>query len=109
MNNEEKILDLLGKIIDEQAKTNERLDRMEGRMDSMEGRMDRMEDRLLRVEMTQENKVLPALKLLAEGHTQLSDQIKRLSVVDALQQDVAVLKSAVSYLTQEVNNLKKAQ
>lgn len=102
MNNEEKILDLLGKIIDEQAK-------MRDEQAKTNERLDRMEDRLLRVGMTQENKVLPALKLLAEGHTQLSDQIKRLSVVDALQQDVAVLKSAVSYLTQEVNNLKKAQ
>lgn len=64
MNNEEKILDLLGKIIDEQAKI---------------------------------------YKLLCG--TEYYPQ----AAITSLQQDVAVLKSAVSYLTQEVNNLKKAQ
>ena len=94
MNNEEKILSLLEK--------------MDQRLDSLEQGQDSVQKELTRVAVTQENIVIPRLQLLAEGHVTIQEQIKNISVLDRLQDDVSTLKSAVRYLSGELEKLKNA-
>ena len=122
MTNEEKILELLHQVIDEQAEMRGKQTSMEESLsrairvqESMEESLARvirvqesMEETLTRVAVTQENVVLPRLQLLAEGHNTIQEQIKRLSVIDSLQDDVATLKSAVRFLSQKLDQLEKA-
>lgn len=68
-----------------------------------------LKERMVRVEVTQENMVLPQLQLLAEGQSELKDQIRSLSVIDRMQDDIFVLKAAVRQLSSELEDLKKAQ
>lgn len=127
MNNEEKILNLLEKMNERFDKVDERLANVEKSQEEMRGeinqintrlsnleksqeeikeKVDYLDQHLLKVEVTQENTVLPRLDLLAEGQVTIQKQIKKLSVVDALQDDVATLKSAVKYLSDEIIELK---
>ena len=71
MTNEEKIL--------------QRLDQLTAEMAGMKSEMSEMKTTLTRVAVTQENVVLPKLQLLAEGHVTLQEQIKKLSVIDSMQ------------------------
>lgn len=94
MTNEEKILDMLGELLQ--------------RVTKIEETQETMSERLIRVEVTQENMVLPNLQLLAEGHSTIQEQIRNLSVIDRLQDDVSTLKSAVRFLTQKIEQLESA-
>ena len=94
MTNEEKIL--------------QRLDQLTAEMAGMKSEMSEMKTTLTRVAVTQENVVLPKLQLLAEGHVTLQEQIKRMSVIDSMQDDISTLKTAVRYLSQELEKMKSA-
>lgn len=109
MTNEEKILKALGALTD-------RFDKMESHFDNMEARMDRLEENqkemrttLTKVAVTQENIVLQQLKLLAEGHEALMATLAPKSRVEALEDDVALLKQIIRSMSQEIFELKKAQ
>lgn len=78
------------------------------RVTKIEETQETMSERLIRVEVTQENMVLPNLQLLAEGHSTIQEQIRNLSVIDRLQDDVSTLKSAVRFLTQKIEQLESA-
>ena len=94
MNNEEKILQLLEQVIDEQK--------------SMRSDITDMRTELTRVAVTQENIVLPQLQLLFEGQVTIQEQIKNISVIDRMQDDISILKAAVKHLTTEVEALRSA-
>lgn len=94
MNNEEKIIQMLGE--------------MNTRLDKIEDRLDKIEDRTARTELLIENTIIPDIKLLFEGQVTIQNQIKRISVIDRLEDDVSTLKSAVRFLSGEVEALKKA-
>lgn len=109
MTNEEKVLDLLTQI-------NGRLDGMDSRMERMEGRMDRMESMqldmqsaLTKVALTQENVVLPQLKLLAEGHETLLETLAPKGRVEKLEEEIDLLKTVVRALSKDVAELRRAQ
>lgn len=122
MTNEEKILELLekqGKVLEQQGKLLEKhgtaleqqgklLEKHGKLLTDLRSDMSEMRTTLTKVAVTQENIVLPRLQLLAEGHDTIQEQIKRLSVIDSLQDDVATLKSAVRFLSQKVEQLEKA-
>lgn len=98
------------------APISERLDQMDRRMDQMNGRMDQMQADLsdlrttvTRVAVTQENTVIPQLKLLAEGHETLLNTLARKDRVEALEDDVALLKTVVKAMSQRIAELEKAQ
>lgn len=101
MNNEEKILSILSQM---------QTDFSELKADVAELKTDvaELKERTTRIEITQENVVLPRIQLLAEGHTDIQAQIKRLSVIDGMQDDIATLKTAVRFLSQKVEQLEKA-
>lgn len=132
---EKKDLQAIAQLIDTSLDTrlapvNDRLDRMDGRLDQMDDRLDRMDDRLdqmdkridqmqddisdlrttvTRVAVTQENVVISQLKLLAEGHETLLNTLARKDRVEALEDDVALLKTALKAMSLRVAELEKAQ
>ena len=105
MNNDEKILAILSKMQTDfsQMQTDVaelKTDVAELKTDVAELKTDvaELKERTTRIEITQENVVLPRIQLLAEGHTIIQEQIKRLSVIDSMQDDIATLKTAVRFL-----------
>lgn len=71
--------------------------------------MGRMQTELTKVAITQENVVLPQLKLLAEGQQTLMDTLAPKSRVEALEDEVGFMKTVLKALSQEISELKKAQ
>ncbi|HIT31648.1 MAG TPA: hypothetical protein IAC25_02270 [Candidatus Enterenecus stercoripullorum] len=88
MTNEEKILDLLSKH------------------DEM---LSQVQTTLTKVAVTQENAVIPQLKLLAEGHETLLEALAPKSRVEQMEEEIDLLKTAIRALSRDVAELKKAQ
>lgn len=88
MNNEEKILSILEK---------------HGEM------LEQMNERLVKVEVTQENIILPQLQLLAEGQKTILETLAPKSRVEVLEDEMAFMKSVIKAMSQEIAELKKAQ
>lgn len=101
MNKEDLILKKLDQIADDVSVL--KTDVAELKTDVAE-----LKTRVTKVEVTQEQVILPRLELLAEGHVELKEQIRRLSVIDAMQDDIATLKSAVRFLSEKINKLENA-
>ena len=81
---------------------------MKIRVTNIEDRTERIEARVTKIELTQENTVVPNIRLLAEGHEVIQHQIKNISVIDRMQEDIDTLKAAVSYLSNELKAMKEA-
>jgi ubiquinone biosynthesis protein UbiJ len=64
--------------------------------------------RVTKIEINQENTVLPQMQLLSEGQTTIQGQIRKLSIIDSMQDDISTLKSAVRYLSEKVQKLENA-
>lgn len=109
MNNEEKILAVLEEHNKMFEQINARMDQMQGTMNQMQGTMNQMQTMLTRVAVTQENVVIPQIKLLAEGHELLLQKLARKERVEALEDDVALLKSVIKSMSQRIAELEKAQ
>lgn len=101
MNNEEKILSIL-------EKHSEMFEQINARMDQMQANMGEMQKTLTRVAVTQESVVLPKLQLLAEGHDTLLNTLARKERVEALEDDVALLKTVIKAMSQRLEKLEKA-
>lgn len=112
MNNEDKILDLLGEVIG-------RLDRMEGSQAEMQAtqakqgeQIAEMQETLTRVAVTQEGVVLPRIQMLFDGHNELKRELDTLATkeqAEELAADVDVIKKVVTRHSGDINKLKKAQ
>ncbi|WP_294855661.1 hypothetical protein [uncultured Oscillibacter sp.] len=88
MNNEEKILEILGIIQTDVAD---------------------LKDRVVKIEITQENIIIPSIQALAEGQANLLSTLAPKNRVEVLEDEVAFMKSVIKILSQEVAELKKAQ
>lgn len=102
MNNEEKILAML-------AELKESVDK---RFDAVEERLDELDTRSLRSAVLLETEVARDIRLVYEGQEMLRQKMEELTPkgrVEAVADDVAVLKDAYKLLRMEVNELKKAQ
>ena len=53
--------------------------------------------------------MIPQIKLLAEGHELLLQKLARKERVEALEDDMALLKSAVKAMSERIAELEKAQ
>lgn len=95
MNSEEKVFEMLEKL--------------NTRMDQMQETQEQMQATLTRVAVTQENIVIPQIKLLAEGHDILLSTLARKDRVEALEDDVALLKTVIKSMSQRIAELEKAQ
>lgn len=95
MNNEEKIFEMLAQI--------------QANQEEMKNDISDIRKTVTRVAVTQENVVLPKLQLLAEGHDTLLNTLARKDRVDALEDDVALLKTVIKAMSQRIAELEKAQ
>lgn len=110
-----------------------RMDKLEGRMDNLEGRIDKLEtsqaamqatldehtamlknldERSLKSAVLLETEVPRKFNLLYEGHSVIMENMRGLaekSRVEALEDDVAMMKDSIKLLRIEVNALQKAQ
>lgn len=75
----------------------------------MKGDISDLRTTVTRVAVTQENVVIPQIKLLAEGHDLLLQKLARKERVEALEDDVALLKSVVKTMSERITELEKAQ
>ena len=123
MSNEEKILELLTKMQADQTEIREeqkqiREEQIKMREEQMKMREEQMK---MREEQKQMQEDIAGIKLrldydvnkrfdaINDGIDSILEQLVPKSRVDALEDDVIVLKTAVKMLTQEVAELKKAQ
>lgn len=102
MNNEEKIL----AILEAHSKM---LEKMQEDISGVKEDISDLRTTVTRVAVTQENIVIPQIKLLAEGHELLLQKPARKERVEALEVDVALLKSAVKAMSERIAELEKAQ
>ena len=114
--------DLKG-VHEELAGIHKRMDKMQTQMDGMQTQMDGMQTQMdgmqeelsevheiaTKVAVTQEAVVIVHLGALADGHKHLADTLAPKSRVDALEEEVAFVKSALHIVSQDVNELKRAQ
>ena len=90
MTNEEKILDILAS--------------MSLRMDSMATKED-----VAKINIRIETEVLPKMDALAEGHAAILEQLVPVTRVDELESRVKFLESMLRTLSDELQQMKKAQ
>lgn len=123
MNNEEKILQMLTKLVDavnQQGETlarheellvkqGETLDKHGGQLAEMKEDICELRETAVRVAITQENIVLPRLDTLADGHKHLLKTLASDSRVEALEEDVSTLKSAFKLMSNRLAALEKPQ
>lgn len=123
MNNEEKILTILETLTSDMtimksdmadmkadmANMKSDMVNMKSDMADMQSDMADVKTRLTKIELTQENNIIPHIQLLSEGQVTIQNQIKNLSVIDSLKDDVSTLKSAVRYLSEKVEKLEQTK
>lgn len=102
MNNEEKILEILGNIQSD-------VSGLKTDVADLKSDVADLRDRVVKIEVTQENIVLPQLQALAEGQANLLATLAPKNRVEALEDEMAFMKSVIKALSQEVAELKKAQ
>ena len=83
-----------------------RLDGMDSRLDKIDSRLDKVEQETRKTSLIIENELRPNIQLLCEGHTDIIKRLKKLSVVDELNDRVTVLESAFRYLSGELQKLQ---
>lgn len=109
MNNEEKILAMLAEL---KESVDKRFDAVDRRFDAVEERLDELDTRSLRSAVLLETEIARDIRLVYEGQEMLRQKMEELAPkgrVEAVEDDVAVLKDAYKLLRMEVNELKKAQ
>ncbi len=90
MNNEEKIIGMLEQLFISQQETNKRLDKLE--------------QNVARIEVNHGQK----LDALFDGYKMLSEKIDQLSLAEAQEDDMAVMKAAIKHLSSKIAELEKA-
>lgn len=115
MNNEEKILEILSQIQKDQSAMKDDISGlktdvsgMKTEISEMKSDMSEVKQRVRSIEVAQETTVATRLQLLAEGQTTIQEQIRQISVIDRMEDDIATLKNAVRYLSDKVEKLESA-
>ncbi|MCI8525753.1 MAG: hypothetical protein HFF17_07500 [Oscillospiraceae bacterium] len=102
MSNEEKILEILeqhGRILEKHGEI----------LEKQGAAIGQIQKDLTSVAVTQENVVLPQLRLLAEGQQTILDTLAPKDRVEALEGDVSLLKELVRSMSQRIAALEAAQ
>ena len=109
MNNEEKILEILGVIQSDVSGLKTDVADLKTDVADLKTDVADLKTRVTKIEITQENVILPQLQTLAEGQANLLATLAPKSRVEALEDEMSFMKSVVKALSQEVAELKKAQ
>lgn len=104
---EEKDLQAIAQLIN--TSLDAKLSPINDRLNQMQDDLSDLRTTVTRVAVTQENTVIPQLKLLAEGHETLLNTLARKDRVEALEDDVALLKTAIKAMSQRIAELEQAQ
>lgn len=102
MNNEEKILEMLTQMQEEQKQ-------MRGDLTEVKADLTEVKADLIHIKARLDYDVDKKLDAINEGINTIQETMVSKSRVEQLEDDVIVLKTAVKMLTQEVAELKKAQ
>ena len=117
MSNEEKILSMLADIQKEQKQTNERLDGMDKRLDQLEegqkqtnerldkieARLDPIENETLKTRLEIENRIIPNIQKVAEGHMLIIEKMATKEDIALIREDWENERIALEVLAREVH------
>lgn len=109
MNTEEKILALLERHSEMLEKLNGTIEKQDEVLAQHGEMLSKMQDDITGIKACLDYDVNKRFDAVNEGIDAILEQLTPKSRVDALEADIVVLKTAVKMLTQEVNELKKAQ
>jgi len=101
---------LTARIEDQEQRLTAKIEDQEQRLTAKieEAQQNAVADSMRYMNLLYENKIEPALQLLAEGQQTLLETLAPKNRVDALEEEVQFLKTVVSSLNREVESLKKA-
>lgn len=102
MNNEERILELM-------EQHQKMLETINSDVSDLKSDVSDLKARITKIEVTQENIIIPNIQALAEGQKTILETLAPKNRVEALEDDVAFLKTVIKAMNQEINDLKKAQ
>lgn len=114
----DKVDDRLDKIDDRLDKVDDRLDKIDGRLDKVDERLDKIDDRLDKVDdrldkidgkttdiqMTIENEISKNIRIIAEGHLDLS---KKLDEALKVENEKEILLIRVNHIENELHRVKE--
>ncbi|BAK99385.1 hypothetical protein OBV_21870 [Oscillibacter valericigenes Sjm18-20] len=123
MNNEDKILELLEQQGSQMTKISADISALTGDASSlkadvssltgdvftMKADISDLKDRISKVEITQENVVLPQIQAIAEGVSTVNNKLIARSELDSIKEEMAFLKDIIRMHTNQLNDLKKAR
>ena len=102
---EKKDLEMIAEIMKEINKPiNERLDKMDSRLDQMDSRLNKLESKVTEVQMTLENETNKEIRIIAEGHLDLS---RKLDDALKVENEKEMLLLRVTRLENELRRLKQ--
>lgn len=107
----EKDLQAIAQLIDARldAKLDDKLAPINDQLGQMKEDISDLRTTVTRMAVTQENIVIPQIKLLAEGHETLLNTLARKDRVEALEADVSLLKTALTSMSLRIAELEKAE
>lgn len=116
MNNEEKILSILGTMQADISGLKQDVSGLKGDVADLKAgqanlsqRMASAENAILKTNITIENEIIPAIRLLAEGHAEMAEHMEQLVHRDEfneLRDDVKMLLNIVQGHGEEIRHLK---
>lgn len=112
MNNEEKIIAMLGTLMEKVEQHGEMLETLTEKVEQHGEMLKEIDTRSIKTAVLLETEVARDVHLLYKGHETILDKLDTLaekSRVEALEADMTMMKDAYKLLRQEVNELKKAQ
>ena len=102
---EKKDLEMIAEIMKEINKpVNERLDKIDSRLDQMDSRLNKLESKVTEVQMTLENETNKEIRIIAEGHLDLS---RKLDDALKVENEKEMLLLRVTRLENELRRLKQ--
>ena len=107
---EEQEARLTAKIEEQETRLTAKIEEQETRLTAKieDARKGAVQDSARYMDVLYETKIVPQFKILAEGHETLLETLAPKSRVDALEEELAFLKTVVTSLNKEVAELKKA-
>lgn len=116
MNNEEKILEMLAQMQEEQRQMRDDITGMKNQQSKMQdditgikSQQSKMQDDITGIKLRLELDIEKRFDSVNEGIDAILAQLTPKRRVEEMEADITVLKTAVKMLTQEVAELKKAQ